>query len=70
MSLLRMSHLSTAEREQRRERDEACFRRVHVEIERGYGRAKAFDRVASKLSMKRGDVVASYWRHHRRTGEW
>jgi hypothetical protein len=68
MSLLRMAQLTPEEREARRERDEACFRRVHAEIERGYQRGKAFDRVAAKLRIKRDQVIAGYWRHVRREG--
>jgi hypothetical protein len=40
---------------------------VHAEIERGVDRSRSFARVAGALEIKREDVVAGYWRHHRRT---
>jgi hypothetical protein len=67
MSLLNVVGMKPEEREERRELDEACFHRVHAEIERGVDRSRSFARVAGALEIKREDVVAGYWRHHRRT---
>ena len=68
MALLNVVHMSTEERAERRELDEACFHRVHAEIERGVDRSRSFARVAGALEIKREDVVAGYWRHVRRKG--
>ena len=68
MSLLDVVGMKPEEREERRELDEACFHRVHAEIERGVDRSRSFARVAGALEIKREDVVAGYWRHVRRVG--
>jgi len=66
MSLLSVVAMTPEQREERRELDEACFHRVHAEIERGVERSKSFGRVAGALKVKREDVIAGYWRHYRR----
>jgi hypothetical protein len=68
MSLLSVVGMSDEEREERRELDEACFHRVHAEIERGVDRSKSFGRVGRALGLERNDVIAGYWRHVKRKG--
>lgn len=68
MALLDVVHMSAAERDERRETDEACFHRVHAEIERGVTRSRSFGLVARRLKIERNDVIAGYWRHVRRIG--
>jgi len=68
MSLLNVVGMSDEEREERRELDEACFHRVHAEIERGVARSKSFGHVARALKIDRNDVIAGYWRHVKRKG--
>jgi hypothetical protein len=68
MSLLSVVGMTPEEREERRELDEACFHRVHAEIERGVDRSKSFGRVGSALGLERNDVIAGYWRHVKRKG--
>ena len=67
MALLNVVAMTPEQRDERRELDEACFHRVHAEIERGVERSKSFGRVAGALKVKREDVIAGYWRHYRRT---
>jgi hypothetical protein len=67
MSLRNVVAMTAEERADRRELDEACFHRVHAEIERGVERSRSFGRVAGALKIKRNDVIAGYWRHYRRT---
>jgi hypothetical protein len=69
MSLLSVVGMSDEEREERRELDEACFHRVHAEIERGVDRSKSFGRVGRALGLERNDVIAGYWRHVKRKGD-
>jgi hypothetical protein len=68
MSLLDVVGMSSDERDERRELDEACFHRVHAEIERGVERSRAFGRVAGALKIERNDAIAGYWRHVKRKG--
>ncbi len=68
MALLNVVGMTAAERDDRRQLDEACFHRVHAEIERGVERSKTFAQVARALKIKREDVIAGYWRHVKRTG--
>lgn len=68
MALLDVVAMSTDDRAERREVDEAFFHQVHTQIERGYTRGQAMGRVAAKTNTPKGDVVASYWRHVRRQG--
>jgi hypothetical protein len=68
MSLLNVVGMTPEEREERRELDEACFHRVHAEIERGVDRSKSFSRVGRALGLERNDVIAGYWRHVKRKG--
>jgi hypothetical protein len=68
MSLLNVVGMTPDEREERRELDEACFHRVHAEIERGVDRSKSFGRVGRALGLERNDVIAGYWRHVKRKG--
>ena len=68
MSLLNVVGMSDEQREERRELDEACFHRVHAEIERGVDRSKSFGRVGRALGLERNDVIAGYWRHVKRKG--
>lgn len=70
MALRDVVNMSAAEREERREMDEAAFRRVHAQVDKGDTRSDAFRRVAAKLGVKREDVIAGYWRHVRRTGAY
>jgi len=67
VALLNVVAMTPEQRDERRELDEACFHRVHAEIERGVERSKSFGRVAGALKVKREDVIAGYWRHYRRT---
>ena len=68
MALMDVVHMTPEERAERREIDEALFHQVHTQIERGYTRGQAMDRVAAKTKTTRGEVVAGYWRHVRRQG--
>jgi len=68
MILLNVVGMTPEEREERRELDEACFHRVHAEIERGVERSKSFGRVGRALGLERNDVIAGYWRHVKRKG--
>lgn len=68
MSLLKVAGMTYEQRDHRREMDEACFHRVHTEIERGVQRSASFTQVARALKIKREDVIAGYWRHVRRNG--
>lgn len=67
MALLDVVHMTDGEREDRRERDESCYWRVESELDQGLSRHSAFIRVAGQMRMDRGDVIASYWRHVRRS---
>jgi hypothetical protein len=68
MALLNVVHMSTEERAERRELDEACFRSVEAFCADGVPRTKALTKAAASLRIKREDVVAGYWRHVRRKG--
>jgi hypothetical protein len=68
MALLNVVHMSTEERAERRELDEACFRSVEAYCADGVPRTKALTKAAASLRIKREDVVAGYWRHVRRKG--
>ncbi len=68
MSLLKVVNMPAEEREERRELDESCYRRVHTALGKGLTRQQALDRVARQLNVAREDVVAGYWRHVRREG--
>jgi hypothetical protein len=46
--------------------DEAVFRRIHTEVERGHESYDAMRRVAKRMAMSVPDVRASYYRHARR----
>lgn len=67
MALLDVVHMTATAREDRREIDEACYWRVEAELDRGVSRHSAFIRVAGQMGMDRGDVIAGYWRHVRRS---
>ncbi len=66
MALLDVVNMSDAQREQRRELDEAAFRSVEAYCGSGTPRTKAITKAAGSLGMKRNDVIAGYWRHVRR----
>jgi hypothetical protein len=68
MALLNVVLMSTEERAERRELDEACFRSVEAFCADGVPRTKALTKAAASLRIKREDVVAGYWRHVRRKG--
>jgi predicted nuclease of restriction endonuclease-like RecB superfamily len=68
MALLNVVHMSTEERAERRELDEACFRSVEAFCADGLERQKALGRAAASLHIERNQVVAGYWRHVRRNG--
>ena len=68
MALLNVVHMSTEERAERRELDEACFHAVEAYCADGVPRTKALTKAAASLRIKREDVVAGYWRHVRRKG--
>jgi hypothetical protein len=68
MALRNVVAMSAEERDDRRELDEACFHRVHAEIERGVARSRSFGLVAGALKIERNDVIAGYWRHVKRKG--
>ena len=66
MALLDVVNMSDAQREKRREMDEAAFRSVEAYCASGTPRTKAITKAAGSLGMKRNDVIAGYWRHVRR----
>ena len=68
MALLNVVQMTPAERAQRRELDEACFRSVEAFCADGLERQKALGRAAASLHIQRDQVVAGYWRHVRRNG--
>lgn len=68
MALLDVVHMTDAERRDRREEDEACFRAVEAFCATGLERSKALTKAAASLRIARNDVIAGYWRHMRRKG--
>lgn len=68
MALLDVVHMTSTERTERREADEACFRSVEAFCATGLERTKALTKAASSLRIPRNDVIAGYWRHVRRKG--
>jgi hypothetical protein len=66
VALLDVVNMSDAQREQRRELDEAAFLSVEAYCGSGTPRTKAITKAAGSLGMKRNDVIAGYWRHVRR----
>jgi len=68
MALLNVVHMTSTERADRRELDEACFRSVEAYCADGLQRTKAITKAAGSLRIARSDVVAGYWRYVRREG--
>ena len=68
MALRNVVLMTDAEREQRRENDEAAFHAVHAFIADGETRSRAITAAARSMKLKREDVIAGYWRHVRREG--
>ncbi len=66
MALLNVVNMTDAEREARRENDEACFHAVEAYCADGIARPDALTKAAKSLRIARMDVVAGYWRHVRR----
>lgn len=68
MTLRQVANMTAAERDERREADEAAFHSVEALCASGVVRSKALTRAASSLGIARRDVIAGYWRHVRRVG--
>jgi hypothetical protein len=66
VSLLNVVNMSDAERDARREADEAAYRSVEAYCSRGIARSKALTKAAASLGIARQDVIAGYWRYLRR----
>ena len=68
VSLRRVASMTSAERDDRREQDEACFRMVQARIASGESRSDAFTSTGVALKVDRCDAIAGYWRYVRRVG--
>ena len=68
MALLDVYHMSSEQRSDRREADEAAFHSVEAYCLSGVERSRAITKAAAALGAARNDVVAGYWRHVRRAG--
>jgi hypothetical protein len=68
MALLDVVKMTQAERDARRESDEACFHAVEAYCGDGVKRPEALTLAAKALGIERRDVIAGYWRHVRRVG--
>lgn len=68
MGLLDVVGMTDAERAERRELDESCYRRVQAAMGKGLTRPDALTRASAQLGLERADVIAGYWRHVRREG--
>jgi hypothetical protein len=68
VALLNVVNMTDAERDARRENDEACFHAVEAYCADGMKRGEALTKAAKALRIARMDVVAGYWRHVRRVG--
>lgn len=66
MALLDVVNMTTSERDDRRELDEAAFHAVEAYCSDGIPRTEALTKAAQSLGMKRQNVIAGYWRHVRR----
>lgn len=69
MALLDVVHMTDEQRENRRERDEACWRVVEAYCAEGIVRGDAWTKAARRLRMDRRDVISGYWRHLKRQGK-
>lgn len=69
MSLLSVVNMTDAERDARREADEASFHSVEAYCADGTPRTEALTKAAKSLGMKRENVIAGYWRHVRRMAQ-
>lgn len=68
MGLRSVVQMTSEERAERRENDEAAFHAVHAFIADGEPRSRAITAAARAMKLKREDVIAGYWRHVRREG--
>ena len=66
MALLDVVHMTSEQRAERREQDEAAFTCVQAYCSDGWKRSVALTKAAAALKMQRQDVIAGYWRHFKR----
>lgn len=68
MALLNVAKMTPAQRDDRREFEEAAYYRVRALLADGMKRPEALTRAAAQMKVERGQVVAGYWQHVRKTG--